>query len=216
VLATSRGKNLVLDISVKQNYDELRPIAKAYVEKKFDVIVGMGGTAPLLAKELTQDIPIIFVGATDPIALGLVQSFARPEANVTGVTNATDFEMHGKRLEIFKEAVPSLRRVAVLYNARGETPGHAQNLALVQKVAPSIQIKLVERPIKSTSDLDRLFSSVSKKTADGLFTICATLFRDPFKKIATVAIQKKLPLMGCGTYQTEAGACCLTLPTDTV
>ena len=200
------GKNLVLDISGKQNYDELRPIAKVYVEKKFDVIVGMGGTAPLLAKELTQDIPILFVGATDPIATGLVKSLARPEANVTGVANTTDFEMYGKRLEIFKEAVPSLRRVAVLYNARGENPLHAQSLSVIQKVAPNIQVKLVETPIKSTSDLDRLLSSISKDIADGLFPICANLFRDPFKKILTVAIQKKLALMGCGTSQTEAGA----------
>jgi putative tryptophan/tyrosine transport system substrate-binding protein len=199
------GKNLVLDIPVKQNYDELRPIAKAYVEKKFDVIVGMGGTVTLLAKELTQDIPILFVGG-DPITTGLVKSLARPEANVTGVATLTDFELYGKRLEIFKEAVPTLRRVAVLYNARGENPVHAKSLALVQKVAPDIRVKLVEMPIKSTVDLDRLLSSVSKDTADGLFTICTTLFRDPFKKIATVAIQKKLALMGCNTNQTEGGA----------
>ena len=200
------GKNLILDISVKQNYDELRPIAKVYVEKKFDLIVGMGGTVTLLAKELTQDIPILFVGAGDPIATGLMKSLARPEANVTGVSTLTDLEMYGKRLEIFKEAVPSLRRVAVLYNARGENPVHAQSLLLVQKVAPNIRVKLVETPIKSTADLDRLLSSVSKDTADGLFTICTTLFREPFKKIATVAIQKKLALMGCGTTQTEEGA----------
>ena len=210
------GKNLVLEISRKHNYDELRPIAKAYVEKKFDVIVGMGGTATLIAKELTQDIPILFVGATDPIATGLVKSLARPEANVTGVTNSTDFEMYGKRLEILKEAVPSLRRVAVLYNARGENPLHAQSLSLIQKVAPDIRVKLVEIPIKSTSDLDRLLSSVSKDIADGLFPICATLFRDAFKKILTVALQKKLALMGCGTSQTEAGALLSSLPTDTV
>jgi len=135
-----------------------------------------------------------------------VKSFARPEANVTGVANTTDFEMYGKRLEIFKEAVPSLRRVVVFYNARGENPLHAQSLSLIQKVAPDIRVKLVETPIKSTSDLDRLLSSVSKDIADGLFPICATLFRDPFKKILTVAIQKKLALMGCGTSQTEAGA----------
>jgi putative tryptophan/tyrosine transport system substrate-binding protein len=200
------GKNLVLDIPVKQNYDELRPIAKAYVEKKFDVIVGMGGTVTLLAKELTQDIPILFVGTGDPIATGLVKSLARPEANVTGVATLTDFELYGKRLEIFKEAVPTLRRVAVLYNARGENPVHAKSLAFVQKVAPDIRVKLVETPIKSTADLDHLLSSISKDTADGLFTICTTLFRDPFKKIATVAIQKKLALMGCGTNQTEEGA----------
>ena len=200
------GKNLVLDIPVKQNYDELRPIAKAYVEKKFDVIVGMGGTVTLLAKELTQDIPILFVGTGDPIATGLVKSLARPEANVTGVATLTDFELYGKRLEIFKEAVPTLRRVAVLYNARGENPVHAKILALVQKVAPDIRVKLVETPIKSTADLDHLLFSISKDTADGLFPICATLFRDPFKKIANVAIQKKLALMGCGTNQTETGA----------
>jgi putative ABC transport system substrate-binding protein len=200
------GKNLVLEISVKQNYDELRPVAKAYVEKKLDAIVGIGSTVPLLVKELTQEIPIIFAGASDPIASGLVKSLARPEANVTGVSSRTDFEMHGKRLEIFKEAVPSLRRVAVLYNARGENPGHAKSLALVQKVAPDIRVKLIETPIKSTADLDRVLSSLSKETADGLFPICATLFRDPFKKIATVAIQKKFALMGCGADQTENGA----------
>jgi putative ABC transport system substrate-binding protein len=200
------GKNLVLEISVKQNYDELRPVAKAYVEKKLDAIVGIGSTVPLLVKELTQEIPIIFAGASDPIASGLVKSLARPEANVTGVSSRTDFEMHGKRLEIFKEAVPSLRRVAVLYNARGENPGHAKSLALVQKVAPDIRVKLIETPIKSTTDLDRVLSSLSKETADGLFPICATLFRDPFKKIATVAIQKKFALMGCGADQTENGA----------
>jgi len=133
------GKNLILDISVKQNYGELRPIAKVYVEKKFDLIVGMGGTVALLAKELTQDIPILFVGAGDPIATGLVKSLARPETNVTGVSTLTDLEMYGKRLEIFKEAVPSLRRVAVLYNARGENPVHAQSLSLIQKVAPDPQ-----------------------------------------------------------------------------
>ena len=200
------GKNLVLDISVKQNYNELRPIAKAYVEKKLDVIVGIGGTAPLLAKELTQDIPIIFVGTSDPIAAGLVKSLAHPEANVTGVTGRTDFEVHGKRLEIFKEAVPSLRRLAVLYNARGENPSHAKSLALVQKVAPDIGVKLVEKPIKSTSDLDRVLSSVSKDTLDGLFPICSTLFRGQLKEIANVTIQKKLALMGCTADETEKGA----------
>src|SRR5262249_765993 len=199
------GKNLVLDISVKENYDELRSIAKVYVEKKLDVIVASGATAPLLAKELTQDIPIIFVGTSDPIASGLVKSFSHPEANITGVTGRTEFDVHGKRLEIFKEAVPSLRRVAVLYNARGENPVHAKSLALVQKVAPDIGVKLVEKPIKSTSYLNRVLASPSKGDPVGLFLICATLFRDPFKEISAVAIQKKLALMGCYTDETEKG-----------
>jgi putative tryptophan/tyrosine transport system substrate-binding protein len=77
------GKTLILNIAAKQSYDELRPIAKAYVEKKFDIIVGIAASAPLIAKEATQEIPIVFVGAADPIQAGLVKSTARPHSNVT-------------------------------------------------------------------------------------------------------------------------------------
>ena len=157
----------------------------------------MGGTAPLIAKDLTREIPIVFLGAADPIASGLVKSMARPEANVTGVARATDVEMQGKRLEVFKEAVPTLRRVAVLYNARGENPGHANSLALVQKVAPALGLKLIEKPVKSAADIERALASVSKDTTDGLFIICSSLFRDPIKKMPAVAIQKRLALTGC-------------------
>ena len=138
----SREKTLSWMSPAMETIDELRPIAKAYIEKKFDVIVAIGATAPLIARELTQEIPIVFVGASDPVGSGLVKSVARPEANITGVARATDVEMQGKRLEVFKEAVPTLRRVTVLYNARGENPGHAKSLALVQKVAPALGLKL--------------------------------------------------------------------------
>ncbi len=201
------GKNLILDIPAKETYDELRPIAKAYIEKKFDIIVGIGGTAPLIAKELTREIPIVFVGPSDPIQSGLVKSVARPEGNVTGVAGGTDVEMQGKRLELFKEAVPTLRRVAILYNARGENPQHAKSLEVVQKVAPNLGLKLAEKPIKSAADIERTLSSVSKNTTNGLFIICTTLFRDSFKKIAAVATQKRLALMACNPSNvTEQGA----------
>jgi ABC-type uncharacterized transport system substrate-binding protein len=191
------GKNLILNVSTMETPDELRPIAKAYIEKKFDVIVAMGATAPLIARDLTREIPIVFVGASDPIGSGLVKSVARPETNVTGVARATDVEMQGKRLEVFKEAVPTLRRVAVLYNARGENPGHAKSLALVQKVAPALGLKLIEKPVKSAADIERALASVSKDTTDGLFVICSSLFRGPIKKMAAVAMQKRLALTGC-------------------
>jgi len=209
------GKNLILDISAKEAFDELRPIAKAYVEKKFDVIVALGGTAPLIAKELTQEIPIVFVGSSDPILGGLVKSVARPEANVTGVTRAGDVEFQGKRLQILKEAVPTLRRVAVLYNARGENPQHAEVLALVQKVALNLGLRLAEKPIKSTADIERALSSLSKDTTDGLFVICSSLFRDPFKKIAAVAMQKRLAVPGCRAHEVVEQGALLSYEADT-
>ncbi len=200
------GKNLLLDIPAKETIDELRPIAKAYIEKQVDIIVARGTTASLIARELTRDIPIVFIGASDPIASGLVKSVARPEANVTGVASATDVEMQGKRLELFKEAVPTLRRVAVLYNARGENPLHAKSLALIQKVAPHLGLKLAEKPIKSTADIERALASVSKDTTDGLFVICSSVFRDSLKKMAAVAIQKRVASIGCSAHQvTEQG-----------
>ena len=201
------GKNLILDAPAIETIDELRPIAKAFIEKKFDVIVASGATAPLIARELTREIPIVFVGASDPVGSGLVKSAARPETNITGVASATDVEVQGKRLEAFKEAVPTLRRVAVLYNARGENPGHAKSLALVQKVAPALGLKLIEKPVKSTADIERALASVSKDTTDGLFVICSSLFRDSIKKMAAVAMQKRLALItGCqGQAATEQG-----------
>jgi len=201
------GKNLILDAPAMETIDELRPIAKAYVEKKFDVIVASGATAPLIARELTREIPIVFVGASDPVGSGLVKSAARPETNITGVASATDVEVQGKRLEVFKEAVPTLRVVAVLYNARGENPAHAKSLALVQKVAPALGLKLIEKPVKSTADIERALASVSKDTTDGLFVICSTVFRDSIKKMAAVAMQKRLALItGClGQDATEQG-----------
>ena len=200
------GKNLVLDIQAMENYDQIRPIAKAYTEKKVDAIVTFGSTSTLIAKETTQKIPIVFVGANDPIVSGLVKSVARPEANVTGVASAADVELYGKQLEIFKEVVPTLRRAVVLYNARGENPVHAQGLALIQKVAPNLGLKLTEKPVKLVADIEAALSSVSKATTDGLFLPCATLFRDSLKKIAAIAIEKRLPLMGCTADATEKGA----------
>jgi putative ABC transport system substrate-binding protein len=191
------GKNLILDVPALETNDRLREIAKTYVERKFSVIVGMGGTAPLAAKQLTREIPIVFVGSADPIAAGLVKSVARPEGNVTGVTMATDAEIEGKRLEVFREAVPTLRRVTVFYNARGENPGHAKRLSSVQKVASALGLVLIEKPIKSAADIEQALASVQKDTTDGLFLICSTLFRDSQTKITAIAVQKRLPLTGC-------------------
>src|SRR5262249_4763463 len=90
------GKNLIMDIpATEQSIDQLRSQAKEYIEKKADVMVGIGGTTVLIAKELTKEVPLVFLGAADPVLSGLVKSVARPEANITGVARATDVEMQG-------------------------------------------------------------------------------------------------------------------------
>jgi len=147
------GKNLVLDIPVKKTYDELRPIAKLYREQKVDVIVTLGGTATSIAKETTREIPIVFLYAADPVASGLVNSVARPETNLTGLTPTPDVEFTAKQFEVFKETIPTLKRVAVLYNARAENPAHATRLAILRQTAPSLGVKVADKPIKSAADV---------------------------------------------------------------
>ena len=195
------GKNLQLNIPNVKTYDELRPIAIGYVERKVDVIVTNGGTATEIANRITKEIPVVFIwGVTDPVESGLVKSLARPDTNVTGLTNEAGAEIYGKRLELFKEVVPSLRRVALLYNARGENPDHARRLAVVREVAPKLGLTLNEKPAKSVGDVDEMLRTVSKDS-DGIFIICSGLFSESYKRINALAIQKKLPAWGCSAEQ---------------
>ena len=191
------GKNLLLDIPLNKTYDELRPIVKAYKDKKMHAVVAIGGTATGIAKKATLDLPIVFLSVIDPVGLGFVKSLARPQTNMTGLTSFPDSQIQGKRLEIFKEVVPSLTRVVVLYNARVDAPHHTVSFDLVRKVAPSLGLKLEAKPIKLAGEVEQALSSVSKETADGIFIICSGLFRASYVKIATIARNKRLPLMGC-------------------
>jgi putative tryptophan/tyrosine transport system substrate-binding protein len=201
------GKNLLLDVGIAKSYDGLRPIIQSYIGKQFDIIVSTGASAPLVAKESTQNIPIVFIGGADPIQAGLVKSMARPEGNVTGIARYRDVEIYGKRLEVFKEAMPNLRRVTVIYNARGENPTHFASLRLLQTLAPKLGVTIIEKPIKTVSDMERALSEISRDTMDGLFPICATIFRDLTKNMAETAGQKKVALFGCSpVVVTEFGA----------
>jgi putative ABC transport system substrate-binding protein len=191
-------KNLQLNIPNVKTYDELRPIANGYVEKRMEVIVTDGGTATGIAKDATNEIPIVFIwGLVDPVGAGVVKSLARPETNVTGLTSSPGPEIQGKRLELFKEAVPTLRRVILLYNARGENPGQARSLAVVREVAPKLGLRLAEKPIRSAGEANEAVLSVSKETTDGIFIIGSGLFDEPCKKIIAIAMQKRVPLTGC-------------------
>jgi putative ABC transport system substrate-binding protein len=192
------GKNLQLNISNIKTYDELRPIAKGYVENRMDVIVTYGGTATGIAREATKEISIIFIwGLADPVAMGFVKSLARPETNITGLSSMPNPEISGKRLELFKEVVPTLRRAVLLYNARGENPSQGLILEVVRNTAPKLGLILAEKPIKSAGEAVEALLSVSKENTDGIYIVGSGLFTEPCKRIANTAMQKRLPLWGC-------------------
>jgi putative ABC transport system substrate-binding protein len=191
------GKNLILEIGVAKSYEDLRPVIQSYVEKKFDIIVSTGASAPLIAKEAAPDTPIVFIGGADPIEAGIVKSMARPEGNITGIARYRDTEIYGKRLEVFKEAVPTLRKVTVLFNARGENPTHFSSVKVLQKTAPKLGLTLIEKPIKTAADLEQALMGISSDNTDGLMPVCATMFRDSNRAMAALAVQKRISQMGC-------------------
>ena len=192
------GQNLQLHNPSVKTYDELRPIAKEYVEKRVDAIVTSGGTATSIARNATKELPIIFYqGVGDPVGSGLVKSLARPEGNITGVTSEAGDQFYTKRLELFREAIPSLRRVTLLYNARGENAAHGMRAALLREFAPTLRLKLNEKPAKSVADVDDALRKTSRENSDGVFVICSSLFSQRTKEIHDTAIQKKLPVYEC-------------------
>jgi putative tryptophan/tyrosine transport system substrate-binding protein len=141
------GKNLVLNMMRGESPDKLRSMAKNYSEEKMDIIVTTGNAETVVAKTAWV-IPIIFMPAAEPVQSGFIKSLARPGANVTGVAYYGDFKIHGKDLEVFREAVPNLQRVLTLYDS-GEQLIPAVSLPLVRKVAAQLAIKLVDKPVQS-------------------------------------------------------------------
>ena len=198
------GENLTLRMPAVRTPEELRNLAKEMVKQQMDVLVTTGNVETNIAREITQQLPIIFMPASDPISAGFVKSLPRPETNLTGLALIRDVASYGKQLEVFKEVIPSLETLAVLYDARNENPMSLKGLAQVRKVASHLFIGLHERPIHDVGEVDKVVASLSRKSVGGVFVLCSSLFgRDP-ESIINRAIEKKLPLFSCGW--TEQGA----------
>ncbi len=136
---------------------------------KVDIIVVAGGTTPVrAAKNATKTIPIVMVGGgADPVEAGLVESLARPGGNVTGLTNLNR-ELGGKRLELLKEAVPKLARVAVLYD-----PANPASVREVKEVLPvaarALGLTIQPWEVRDADDFERVFAALNKQRPDGLY-----------------------------------------------
>lgn len=192
------GKNLVLIGEPNKTSDELRALARAYTKQNIDVIVTSGPIETRIAKEATDKIPIVFVPSSDPVRIGVVKSLANPGTNLTGITYMRDFREFGKPLEIFKEIVPTLRRLVVLIDDRANDAIYEAGLTVVRKVAERLEIRLAEKNLSSLVQAEQVVSSVSKANTDGIFSICSALHGNLIK-IGAIAKQKLLPLQGCTT-----------------
>jgi len=185
------GQNIVTEYRyTERKNDRLPELAAELVRLKVDIIVVAGGIGPIrAAKNATKTIPIIMVGVgNDPVEAGLVESLARPGNNVTGITNLST-ELGGKRLELFKEAVPKLARVAVLYAA---TPSSVHEVKDVLPVA-ALGLTVQSWEVRDANGFDRVFAALNKQRPDGLYVSGSPLMRANQKRIAAFALKSRLP-----------------------
>jgi putative tryptophan/tyrosine transport system substrate-binding protein len=175
-------------------------IAAEFVRLKVDVIVTPGG-ATLAAKEATSIIPIVFAAAGDPVGSGLVASLARPGGNVTG-SSLQGTDLAGKRLELLREALPNLRRLAVMANVGYSAA--VLELREVQAEAPPLGVEIAVLEIRRTEDIATTFKAL-KGGADALYVVTDPLVSANRVRINTLALGKRLPTIHGNQELVEAG-----------
>ena len=205
-LGYTEGKTIVIDYRFAEaKLDRLPDLAAELVRLKVDVILASGGTPAILAaKKATITIPIVFPVVGDPVALGLVDSLARPGGNITGFTIMTP-ELSGKRLEILKETVPRTRQVAVLGQAGNAFT--AFDFKTLQAPASAMGLRLHHIEVRNADDLENAFSKMAggKVGANVVFLQPAAVFNDNGIRIAALAIKNRLPAIYDSKELPEAG-----------
>jgi putative ABC transport system substrate-binding protein len=206
-LGYTEGQNIAIEHRYAEGKrDRYSELAAELVRLKVDLILTSGG-APLVrvAKDATKTISIVMVGGgLDPVAAGLVESLARPGGNVTGLTNLTT-ELGGKRLELLREAVPTLARVAVLYDhaAPGITREVKEDLPIA---ARTLGLQLLSWGVRDADGLERVLDALKKERPDGLYVGGGgPLIRTHQKRIAGFALKSRLPSMYSYRGAVEAG-----------
>src|SRR5215469_12662203 len=201
------GQNIAIEYRYAEGKVDRAPeLAAELVRLKVDIIVVASGDQWIrAAKNATRTIPIVMMGqGTDPVRAGHVESLARPGGNVTGLT-ALGRELGGKRLELLKEAVPKLSRVAVLYD-----PANPPSLHEVKELLPgdarALKLTIQLWEIRAVDDFDKVFAAIGKQRPDGLYSFGAGgVMRPNEKRIVDFALKSRLPSMYGSREDAEAG-----------
>jgi putative ABC transport system substrate-binding protein len=194
------GQNIVIEYGFAQSAAELPDVAAGLVRRKVDVLVASGVPSVLPAKNATSTIPVVFVAAIDPVAAGVVASLGRPGGNVTGVT-VMQAVLTGKRLELLKELLPKLSRIAVL--VRAASPAAAQYVQEAEVAARTLGISLQVLTVREPRDLEGAFSAA--QGASALLQSDDAVFTAHRIQIAELALKNRLPTVSGLREVVEAG-----------
>jgi putative ABC transport system substrate-binding protein len=197
------GKNIVIEWRYTGGkLDRYPALAAELVRLKVDIIVSGGPTTTGFLKEATTTIPIVMGFDTDPVGNGLVASLARPGGNITGLSVLSP-ELGGKRLELLKEIVPKLSRVAVLGSST--LPGNAQTLRETELAAGALGVKLQYVDVLSPKDIEAGFRRTVKGRADAVLALGNPVLNAHRTQVADLAVKSRLPAMYYAAEFVEAG-----------
>jgi len=197
------GKNIVIEWrSAEGKLDRLPALAAELVRLKVDIIVTAGPVLTRAAKEATSTIPIVMTFDPDPVGSGFVASLARPGGNITGLSTLSP-EISGKQLELLKETVTKLSRVAVLGNST--SPGNAQALSEMELAAGALKVKLQYLDVLSPKDIETTFRAASKGRAGAVLVLPSPVLTSQRTQIVDLAVKSRLPAIYWRSDFVEAG-----------
>jgi putative ABC transport system substrate-binding protein len=196
------GKNIVIEYRYAEGKaDRLPELAAELVSLRVDLIV-TSGPALWAAKNATKTIPIVFTGVQDPVATGVVDSLAKPGGNVTGLSILAP-ELGGKRLELLKEVVPKITRVAFLWAGLG--PGAPLSVKETQAAAQAMGLQLQSLEVRDLKDFDSAFEAITKNRAQALLTNPGPVINTHQARIVEFAAKNRLPAMYAAPESVDAG-----------
>jgi putative ABC transport system substrate-binding protein len=195
------GRNVIVEYrSTEGSLDTLPALIEELLRLKVDVILASAAPAAVASHRATKSVPIVFVGVTDPVGLELVSSLARPGGNLTGIS-ITPSDLAGKRLELLKEVVPGLKRLAVLW--RPANPSNPIQLKGAEAAARTLGVQIQSLPISSADDLEAAFKAA--RGADALLQLDDPLLLGQRARIAELAAKSRLPAIYGFREIAEAG-----------
>ncbi len=197
------GQNIIIENrSAEGKNDRFPGLAAELVRLKVDIIVASSTPGALAAKNATKTIPIVMIGVGDPVGIGLVASLARPGGNMTGVTNIV-VEIGGKMLELLKEAVPGVARVAVL--SVPTNPVNRLQLKEIEGAARTLGIQLQSLEVRDPNEFEKAFSAMTRERAGALIVLPDALTFLHRIRIVDLAAKNRLPTMYGGKEFVDAG-----------
>jgi putative ABC transport system substrate-binding protein len=197
------GKNITIEYRfAEEKLDRVANLAAQLVHLKVDIIVTGGGTSTRAVKEATVTIPIVMGFDNDPVGSGFVASLARPGGNITGLSSLAP-EISGKQVELLKEIVPKLSRLALLGSS--SAPGNAQALKEIELAVGALGVKLQILEVRDPKDIETAFGAASKGRADAVLVLPSPITLSQRGQIVDHAVKSRLPAIYWATEFVETG-----------